>query len=588
MAGYYNNNIVEEIQSRLDIVEIVSQTVNLTRKGNRYWGRCPFHQEKTASFCVTPEKNMFYCFGCNTGGDIFTFVMKRDNLDFAEALDSLALKAGIKSLPKAPPQVLKKRETLLSINRATADYYQQNLKKSSLAKEYLYKRNMTEEIINKFLIGYADESWDSLERYLLKQGFLAKDILEAGLIKYSEKANKNYNVFRNRIMFPILASNGDIIGFGGRVVDDSLPKYINSPETEIYAKRHNLYGLYQSREAIRTANQVILVEGYIDCIKLHQYGINNVVASLGTAFTIEQARLIKRYAEEVVILYDADEAGQRETLKVIDILSKEEVKIAIVTLPGDIDPDDYLDLYGKEDFLYFLKNNKISYLEYKLNKYLSEVDILHLEDKVRIINNLRVDLNQLNSELEKDYYVKMLAQNLEVEENIIYRELKHYSKISEPEGIKRNKKQIIRDNRLYANYSLEEKIVASMLKDKALLVKIAASDIISTFSEPELKELAYVIIDEKHRNNLELEEEIRARNLESSWAKVLLCLEETDLKPYEINDYIKQIAINKRQRKWQEMHQNLAAISKEGDFKTMLNFVLHLSNVKNSTQEGGI
>lgn len=587
MAGYYGKDIIPEIQSRLDIVEVVSQTVDLTRKGNRYWGKCPFHNENTASFCVTPEKNMFYCFGCNTGGDIFTFIMKRDNLDFAEALDFLAKKAGIERVSRLSPDVVRQREKLLAINKAVADYYQQSLAKSSLAKNYAANRNINEASISRFKIGYADDKWDSLETYLLKKGFTSRDILEAGLIKYSEKANKNYDIFRNRIIFPIFATNGDILGFGGRVFDDSLPKYINSPETKIYSKRHNLYGLFQAKEAIRSSNYIILVEGYFDCIKLHQYGINNVVASLGTAFTLEQAELIKRYAEEVVILYDADEAGQRETLKVIDILSKEDIRISVATLPNAIDPDDYIDLYGKEDFLYFLKNNKVSYIEFKLNNYLSTMDNLLLEDKVKIINNLRPDLILLQSELEKDYFVKLLSYRLQVEENIIYRELRQNSKITIPQGIKRHKKQIIRDNRLYANYTTEEKLVASMIKSSDILVKISSTEAISAFPDSDLKELAYVIMD-NHFNNKDLEAEIRTRGLESTWARVLLCLEEANLKLYEINDYVKQVAINKRQMEWQNMHQILASLSEDGDFKGMLEFILLINNKINSTQEGGI
>ncbi len=590
MTIYYKNDLVGEIQSRIDIVDLVSETVNLTRKGNRYWGKCPFHQENTASFCITPEKNMFYCFGCNTGGDIFTFVMKRDHVDFKGALDTLALKAGISRTSTVTSPGWERRKKIISINSVAAEFFHQYLlQKGGLAERYLSDRNISEAMINTFKIGFADASWDSLERYMLRRGYSLKDLKEAGLIRYSQKANKHYDLFRNRIIFPIFAHNGDVIGFGGRVLDDEMPKYINSPETDIFSKGKNLYGLFQGRDFIRRNNQIILVEGYTDCIKLHQYGIRNVVASLGTAFTIEQATLIKRYAEEIIILYDADDAGQRETLKVIDALSKDDIRISTVTLPGSIDPDEYLDLYGKEDFLYFLQNNKLNYIEFKLNRYINEVNIEPMENKAKVIAYLRSDYFNLRSAIEKDNLVKLMAQKLELRENIIYQELNTNYMQAGAKGIKRNKKQIIRDNkRYYDNYSLEEKIVATMLKEKDFRMKISESDALDTLSEPKLSKLALIIRDFGHLDDLELEEIIRTNKLENLWARILLCAETTSLQTYEINEYFQQNLINKKQRKWRKMHQELASISDNGDFNSMLNFILGIKTITEATQEGGI
>ncbi|NLB89187.1 MAG: DNA primase, partial [Syntrophomonadaceae bacterium] len=523
MTRYYNEDVVSEIQSRLDIVDIISETVNLTRKGSRYWGKCPFHQEKTASFCVTPEKNMFYCFGCNTGGDIFSFVMKRDNISFPEALEILALKAGIDRSKKVSSQEFNHKRKVLTINLETAKYYQQRLSNTSnKAIDYLAKRNISQEIAKKFHLGFADESWDSLVEYMLKKGYTAKDLEKAGLAKHSENTNRYFDLFRNRLIFPIFSYTGDIVGFGGRVLDDSNPKYLNSPETDIFSKRKNLYGLYQAKEAIRKNNQIILVEGYIDCIKLHQYGITNVVASLGTAFTNEQAQLIKKYAEEVIILYDGDEAGQRETAKVIDILSKEDIKIDVVTLPGSIDPDEYLDLYGKEDFLHFLKNNKISYIEFKLNRYLNSTNTLYIEDKAKIINYLKPDIIKLKSQIEQDYYIRLLAQKLKVEENIIYREFNQNINLKRPEGIKRNKKQIIRNNKHYGNYAFEEKLLAHMLKDDEIFNRVINANAIEFFNKPDVKKLAYIIKDYKNESDVSLDQIIREQNLDNTWARIML------------------------------------------------------------------
>lgn len=587
MARHYNNDVVGEIQSRLDIVEIVAETVNLSRKGNRYWGRCPFHDEKTASFCVTPEKNMFYCFGCNTGGDMFSFIMKRDSLNFADALEVLAAKAGIEKVKTISTPELERKKRLIALNMTVAEYYYQVLTRHDKVKQYLAKRNINPETINNFKLGYADDAWNSLEEFIVKKGFNSADLNHLGLIKKSEKTNNYFDIFRNRLIFPIHAPNGDVVGFGGRALDDdNMPKYLNSPESNIFSKRRNLYGLFQGREAIRQKNQVILVEGYMDCIKLHQYGINNVVASLGTAFTEEQAKLIKRYAEEVVILYDGDEAGQRETLKAIDVLVQENMIIDVITLPGLIDPDDYLDLYGKEDFLRFLKNNKINYIEFKLNRYINVITPNHIEDKVKIINMLSPDIKQIDSELKKDYLVKLIAQKLKIEENIIYREFTRNRDLRRQEGIKRNNKQIIRDNRPYANFTLEERILAAAIKNPNIFAKLEAFEAGEMYSDTKLNQIANIF--KNNRFDEEIELEIRANDLESSWAKIALAMEEAPIKDYELNDFLRIIIRNRKQRKWQDLQGELNVIKQNGNFDIMLNFILNLNTVINETREGGI
>ncbi len=589
MARYYNDDIVGEIQSRLDIVEVVSETVNLARKGNRYWGRCPFHEEKTASFCVTPEKNMFYCFGCNTGGDIFSFLMKRDSLNFSEAIEVLAAKAGIERINTVSSPEFDRKKHLAAVNLAVAEYYHQCLTKtSSYAGKYFTKRNVNQDTINRFKLGFADEAWNSLENYITRKGFSAEDLSLIGLIKKSDRTNKYFDLFRNRIIFPIFAHNGNIVGFGGRAIDDTMPKYLNSPESEIFAKRRNLYGLFQGRESIRQNNQVILVEGYMDCIKLHQYGICNAVASLGTAFTDEQAKLIKRYAEEVVILYDGDEAGQRETLKAIDILVKEDVKIDVITLPGSKDPDEYLDLYGKEDFLHFLKNNKISYIEFKLNRYLNEVEPGHIEDKIKIINRLQDDIKYIDSELKKDYLVKLIAQKLKIEENVIYREFGINRNLELQKGIKRNKKQIIRDNKDYGNYTLEERLLAAAINNQDIFKKLDDFEAFDMYADANLQKIAYIFKNYRGISELELEQIVREKGLENLWVRIMLSMEEAPIKEYEINDFLRMVTKNRRQKQWQDMHKQLSNIGQNGNFDTMLNFILNLNIVINNTREGGI
>lgn len=593
MGRYYSDQTLRDVESRVDIVDIIAETVKLTRKGDRYWGLCPFHQEKTPSFSVTPEKNMFYCFGCNSGGDIFSFVMKRDGVDFKAAVEILAAKAGI-SLISSTSKGLDKRRKVVEINQAAAIYYNETLmhSKARNAQEYLHKRNIKMETIKEFQLGFAEDNWTGLGNHLLKKGFPEDQVKLAGLIKRSEYKNSYYDLFRNRIMFPIIHYNGDVIGFGGRVLNDDMPKYLNTPETEIFSKRKTLYGLYQARDSIRNANEIILVEGYLDCIRLHQEDIKNVVASLGTAFTREQAQLLRRYAEEIVILYDGDEAGQRETLRAIDILITEGFKIHVTTLPDGKDPDEYLDSAEKEEFLQYIKNNKINHLEFKLNRYINTEKGLNLESKIRIINSLRSDIKLVESELRRDYYIKLLARRLRIEENLIYRELntpKPYK-----EGSKRNKIQIVRDNIKYGKYSPEEKILAAMISNKQIFLRVKQEIGISFFSNSGYRELAELYdsaISAGNDNGNDIQNLVHfasRKGLGDSLSKIIMLAEENfQFTDYEINEFINRVKLLKMKSMWQSLYKNLKTLENQGNFESLLNHILDLDTFLNNTRKGG-
>jgi DNA primase len=302
---------------------------------------------------------------------MFSFVMKRDGIEFKEAIQVLAAKAGVK-IVTAERKKDDKRAGVLSINKAACEFYQNHLNSESgkTARKYLAQRRINAQSIEEFKLGMAPLEWDGLEKTMARKGLSHEELQLSGLIKRNENRNSYYDIFRNRLMFPIFNPSGDIIGFGGRVLDEAIPKYLNTAETDIFAKRRNLYGLYQGKEHIRQANEAILVEGYMDCIMLHQAGIKNTVASLGTAFTAEQAKLIQRYAENVLILFDGDEAGQRETLKAIEVLSQQGINIFTASLPDEMDPDEFLNKYGKEEFLDYIKNNRKSHIEFKIDRYL--------------------------------------------------------------------------------------------------------------------------------------------------------------------------------------------------------------------------
>ncbi|MDD4549505.1 MAG: DNA primase [Syntrophomonadaceae bacterium] len=588
MARYYDEQVVQEIQDRLDIVDIVSETVNLSRKGNRYWGLCPFHQEKTPSFSVTPDKNMFYCFGCHAGGDIFSFVMKRDGLDFKEALELLAARAGIELIDaNRNNKQVDRRKKVIEVNTAAAKFYHQYLVKNnySTALNYLKERGVKTETIEEFNLGYAPDSWTMLQEYLFKKGYSQEFMKLSGLIKRSDRQNSFFDLLRNRIIFPIHSSRGDIIGFGGRVMGDSLPKYLNTPETEIYSKRKNLYGLFQARDTIRLMNEVILVEGYMDCIKLHQGDIKNCVASLGTAFTSEQALLLQRYTEKVVILYDGDEAGQRETVRAIDIMAQYGLKIDVVTLPGGKDPDDCMETYGKEEFLKYIQNNKISYIEFKINRYINAEKVLNLESKSKIITWLKKDINKLGSEIEKDYFIKLLARKLRLEENVVYREF-----ATGINSIKGNKSRTNRDNIRYGNYSIEEKILAAMLFSEDIFLKIKNSIGVQFFSKQEYRELIEIYQQMEGTDTLKLGKMQKAageRGIDAVLARIMVVNEDTPLQQIEIERFIKRVKKLREEANWQKIYRSLDKLQEEGNFINLLNFILNLDTF-NHTQEGGI
>ncbi len=588
----YDNRITREISERLDIVDVVGETVKLSRKGNRYWGLCPFHSEKTPSFSVTPERNMFYCFGCHAGGDIFSFVMKRDNLDFKEALEMLAARAGIKLVSAASgSRDQEQRKKVIEVNQAAAEFYHQILlsQQGSGALKYLEKRGIKPETVSAYKLGYAPDQWNTLEEYLLKKGFSQEYVKLSGLIKRNENRNSYYDLFRKRLMFPIFQYNGDILGFGGRVLDDSLPKYINTPETELYSKRQVLYGLYQARQVIRSTNQAVLLEGYMDCIKLQQAGISNCVASLGTALTREQANLLSRYTENVLILYDGDEAGQRETMRAIDILVEEGLNVQVVTLPAGKDPDEFLEINGKEEFLQYIQNNKVSYIEFKINRYLKDEKTLNLEAKVKIVNAIKNDLNNLKSPIEKDYYVNILAQKLLMEPNLIYRELKVVNHRQNP--MDRNKTQISRDNIQYGNYSKDEKILAAMLKDEKTFAAIKDSLGLNFLARPEYKKMLSIygqLKGSQEERLAKLGAIMQQEGMAETYARIVFLMEEINVNEVKVTEFIRRVQALKVEARWQKIYQQINFLKLEGDFEHLLKFILNLDSFLNETREGGI
>jgi DNA primase len=588
MANYFDDQLIREIESKIDIVELISETVSLNRKGNRYWGLCPFHQEKTPSFSASREKQMYYCFGCHAGGNIFSYLMKRDGLEFREALELLAAKAGVDLAVNKSKKNQDLHKQMIAVNNAAAVFFQQQLQsdRGRPAREYLAQRGISQKTIEVFNLGYAPNEWQSLTDYLLRKGFSLELVKNSGLIKRNDNQERYYDLFRDRIIFPITQYNRDILGFGGRALGDAMPKYLNTAETDIYSKRRNLYGLTQAREEIRSRNEVILVEGYMDCIKLQQSGIINVVASLGTSLTDEQAALLHRYAEKAIVLYDGDEAGQRETMRAIEILRRQDLKVEVIVLPAGKDPDDFIEKYGKEGFLHYIQNNTYNHIEFKLNRFINTSDRLDLDAKTKIIAQLKEDINSLSSVVEQEYYIKILARKLRLEEIVVAREIQ-----SGRTATARNKTGIIRDNNKYGKYGIQEKILAAMLNDENTFAKVQARIGINFFANPDYKTLANIFeqLQEGKEDKMHEMSRIAAEEgLEAIFARISMVMEEQNLEDREVEEFIKRVEIKKTEAAWSKVMKRIDALGESGDFNSALTFILSLDKVINANPEGGI
>ena len=425
--GRINREVIEEVRASANIVDVVSSYVALRRRGKNYLGHCPFHSEKEPSFTVSNEKQIFHCFGCGASGSVFDFVMRTRNLTFAEAVRELASRFGI-PLPqeKETAQAKKIREVaeqLRRINSLAASYFSQSLldkHSGRMAREYLRGRGMSDETIQDFQLGYALKSWDGLKRFFTREKADLKVATQAGLLVQKSNGD-SYDRFRNRLMFPIKDMRGRTVGFGGRALDDSMPKYLNSPESPIFHKGRTLYGLSTAREACRQNNQTLVVEGYFDLLALHNKSIHHVVAPLGTALTLHHVRMLSRLAPQAVLVFDGDEAGMRAALRSLEFFLREKLPVRFLPLPEGMDPDDFIKQEGKEAFMQLLSEAKPLmevFLEQSLSRYDGSV-----EGRIQIVRAVTPMLRLLDSPTAQESYLRVLDQRLGVSEEVLRAEL---------------------------------------------------------------------------------------------------------------------------------------------------------------------
>ena len=414
--AFYSDELIEEVRSRNDIVDVVGGYVRLQKKGNTYFGLCPFHNEKTGSFSVSPHKQMYYCFGCGAGGNVFTFLMQYENFTFGEAMQTLADKVGVE-LPKQEMTVAQKKEAdkrarLLEINKEAAKYFYTLLRNPRGQKAYTYFKNrqLSDETMQKFGLGYSDQYSDDLYRYLRSKGYEDAILKESGLITYDE-VRGGHDKFWNRAMFPIMDVHNHVIGFGGRVMGDGEPKYLNSPETKIFDKSRNLYGLNIARSTRK--DQLLLCEGYMDVIALHQAGFDNAVASLGTALTSGHANLLKRYTKEVYLTYDSDGAGVKAALRAIPILKEVGIVTKIINMQPYKDPDEFIKAMGAEEYQRRIDNAENSFM-FEIRIMQKDYDMNDPESKTAFYNEIAKKLLGFSEELERNNYIEAVAQKYNI------------------------------------------------------------------------------------------------------------------------------------------------------------------------------
>ena len=498
---------IQEVVRRNDIEDVVQSYVQLRRRGRTCTGLCPFHTEKTPSFVVYPETQSFYCFGCGAGGDVITFIKKISNLEYVEAVKLLASRVGM-PMPNEEDKAGEMRRKVLAINRDAARYFYDQLNKptpeAALAREYWRKRRgLSDNTIRRFGLGYAPDSYSDLLHYLKGRGYNEEELLESGLVRRSEKGNL-YNLFRHRMITPIIDLRGNVIAFGGRVLDDSKPKYINSPETVVYKKSRTLFALNIAKRS--TSRRYILCEGYMDVISMHQAGFDTAVCACGTALTPEQVKLIGEYADEEILSYDSDEAGQKAAARSLELFAPSPARVSVLNIPDAKDPDEFIKKFGRDRFEMLL-NGTANATEFKLAKIRAKYDIATDKGRLDYIKEALALLAGHISPTEREVYAGRLAEETGISRGAIQTQLQGAVRRAEQTARRRRQQQLAGEGvaaSIKVPYDLggskalglanaEQQLVAAMLKDPAVIRKVRAKITPGEFLLPEMQQVCSAI-----------------------------------------------------------------------------------------------
>jgi DNA primase len=489
LKGYIPDIKVEEIKNRANIVELVSEYVTLKKAGRNFVGLCPFHKEKTPSFNVTPDRQMFYCFGCGEGGNVFAFLMKISQMTYPEAIRHLAKKTGViipERISQKERQEASQQEQLIRINEMAADHYTKNLATSSgkEAVAYLKQRGVREEVVREFRLGFSLNSWRHLRDFFEKEKASLANAEQAGLLIPGKDASP-YDRFRGRLMFPVEDFNGRVIAFGGRLIGDGEPKYLNSPESGVYVKGRNLYALNKAKEAIRRQGYAILVEGYFDLISLWSAGITHVVATLGTALTKDQIDLIGRYTTHVVVLFDPDEAGQKALMRSLELFLAGNLSARVLVLPENLDPDDYVRTYGGDSLLELI-NRAPSLVDYYIDHVLG--DRGGFEKDRDSFRKAVAFIKQIENVIDRNLFIKRVSEMLGIDQELLKNEISHTLPAMTKAGA-------IRRGRAEEIDKLELNLIHLLLIHPGICNHLAQAKILDYFTNMELKKFGKILLD---------------------------------------------------------------------------------------------
>jgi DNA primase len=482
----FSEDIISRVRDSVDIVDLISGYVSLKKTGKNHLGLCPFHAEKTPSFNVNPEKQIFHCFGCGVGGDAFKFLELQEGLNFPEAVRQLAGKAGI-PLPadsgsrREDKKAEDERKALLTIIADASSYYRKELEgpAGNAARAYLKKRGVTDQVVQEFAIGFSRPEWDGLLQHLKHKGYAFGQMEKAGLIVKRSEGEGYYDRFRGRIIFPIRDISGNVIAFGGRVMDDSLPKYLNSPETPLYSKSNVLYCLDKAKEPARKQKYFIIVEGYLDAIACHQYGAQNAVATLGTALTEGHLRLMRRFAQNLVLIFDPDPAGVKAAMRGLDLFVSSGMKVNVVSLPDNDDPDTFLKKNGYEAFASCLRKSE-KFMDFVLGQVVKGGHSASIDEKVEKAGEMLGFIARLQSGIERDHYLKRTAEALDLDEGILRQEMPRQAKGTPHHSTEAQAPATTRGHRPRA----EETLIHLMLKDAAIALSLKDQMRPEDFTDP--------------------------------------------------------------------------------------------------------
>ena len=584
--------VIEKIKEQNDIVDIISENVRLKKSGRNYMGLCPFHNDKSPSFSVSSDKQIYKCFSCGEAGNVLTFVMKYKKFTFLEAAKYLADKANITLQIEGQEnnKVSRKKELLYKINVEAARYYFANLQNNKIAKEYFLKRGIKEETIKRFGLGYSHDNWHGIINGLRTKGYKDDLLFEAGLISKNEKTGNTYDRFRNRVMFPVFDAKGKVIGFGGRVLDDSKPKYLNSPETMIFQKGTNLYGLNFAIKNKLQEDYIIIVEGYMDLIALHQYGITNTVASLGTALTVNQARLLKRYVNKVIISYDADLAGQTATIRGLEILRNAGFDVKVLTVPEGKDPDEFVRNNGSAAFLRLAKE-ALPLIEYRIKRAAQGIDLKNGNELIAYGEKFAEILAELNP-IEKDVYIKKISEETSIKEQSLYDLLSQVISKKQKDENFINKKEDF-GTKLYVEpgyLKAERSLIKLMLKDEfyeVLKNLIKPGD----FVIESHNKIYSLILQGKDVDTINIISYVESRCDDIESSKELTKIKEHEILTFTdsdrlIEDYLNEVKSFKLKLQIEDLKKKQNRFEKNGEIEESIRIAMELTKLSKELKRG--